>query len=83
MAIKLRALDTHIVLCGLHDYRESILAQIENMTYLLADDPNVEIPPLGRMDEMLKDLGSRLKDTERLIKSFTRSYAALERLGRW
>jgi hypothetical protein len=83
MAISMGALDTHIVLCGLHEYREAMMVQAERMSDLLVDHPNAEISGLGYVGDLLKNLEARIESTERLIKSFTRSYAALERLGRW
>lgn len=62
MAIQLGAMDTHIVLTALWDYRETLTIVADT-----APNPQVE---------------AKIDSVDRLIKSYRRSYLALDRLGR-
>jgi hypothetical protein len=61
MAVKLGAMDTHIVLTALWDYRET-----------LDNTPG---------DTPMPHIEARIADVNRLIKNYTKSYFALDRLG--
>ena len=61
MAVKLGAMDTHIVLTALWDYRETL-------TDIRADVASPHID-------------AKLKQVDRLIKAYKKSYFALDRLG--
>lgn len=72
MAIKLGATDTDIVICALEEYRNSLVRSRGTIT---ANDLSGE----DLRDSFDWDIAA----VDRLIKSFTRSYVALERLGKW
>jgi hypothetical protein len=61
MAVKLGAMDTHIVLTALWDYRETLT--IANDT---APTPHIQ---------------ARIDSVDRLIKTYKKSFFALDRLG--
>jgi hypothetical protein len=72
MAIQLGATDTDIVICALEEYRHSL---VRCRGKIAANDPDGE----DLRDSFNWDIAA----VDRMIKSFTRSYVALERLGRW
>ena len=61
MAVRLGAMDTHIVLTALWDYRETLT--IANDT---APTPHIQ---------------ARIDSVDRLIKTYKKSFFALDRLG--
>jgi hypothetical protein len=61
MAVKLGAMDTHILLTALWDYRETLT--IANDT---APTPHIQ---------------ARIDSVDRLIKTYKKSFFALDRLG--
>ena len=80
MAIQLGAAETDIVICALEDYRNSLLRTRDT---LAGFDTSGDALHADEVESCLGQFDLDIAAVDRMIKSFTRSYVALERLGRW